>query len=175
MPKQHPEPHYFAIGRVLRPHGIRGELRVEILTDFPERVGELRYVYVGARHRRNRLQSARPHRGALLIKLEGCDDRNAAELLRGALIHVALEDAVPLEEGEYYHFQVLGVQVETEAGEPLGEVVEVLSTPGANDVYVVHGPRGEVLLPAIRDVVLELDVEAKRMVVHLMPGLVDAA
>ncbi len=174
MPEQHPGPHYLAIGRVLRPHGIRGELRVEILTDFPERVGELRYVYVGARHRRYRLQSVRPHRGALLIKLEGCDDRNAAELLRGALIQVALEDAVPLEEGEYYHFQLLGVQVETEAGEPLGEVSEVLSTPGANDVYVVHGPRGEVLLPAIQDVVLELDVEAKRMVVHLMPGLVDA-
>jgi len=77
---------------------------------------------------------------------------------------------VPLEEGEYYHFQLIGVRVEMENGEWLGQVVDVLAT-GANDVYVVRGPWGEVLLPAVDDVVLELDLELKRMVVHLLPGM----
>jgi 16S rRNA processing protein RimM len=77
---------------------------------------------------------------------------------------------VPLEEGEYYHFQLIGVRVETEDGEWLGQVAKVLETR-AHDVYVVRGPRGEVLLPAVDELVLELDLESKRMVVHLLPGM----
>ena len=87
------------------------------------------------------------------------------------LVQIPIENAVPLEEGEYYLYQLIGVQVETEDGEGLGQVVDVIET-GANDVYVVRGPRGEVLLPAIGDVVLDLDLESKRMVVHLLAGLV---
>jgi len=106
----------------------------------------------------------------LLLKLGGCDDRNGADELRGMLVQIPLKEAAPLEEGEYYHFQLIGVRVETESGEWLGQVVEVLET-GANDVYVVRGPWGEVLLPAVNDVILELDLELRRMVVHLLPGM----
>ena len=107
------------------------------------------------------------------MKLRSIDDRNAAETLRGALVQVDIEHAVPLEDGEYYHFQLEGVEVITEDGEHLGEIVEVLSTPGVNDVYIVHGLRGEVLIPGVQEVVQALDLEEGRMVVRLLPGLIE--
>jgi 16S rRNA processing protein RimM len=154
---------------------VRGELRVQILTDYPERLGQHTYLYLASPDspdtvRRYPVEKLRHHKKVLLLKLGGCDDRNAAEELRGQLVQIPFEEAVPLEEGEYYHFQLIGVRVETENGEVLGQVVEMLET-GANDVYIVRGPRGEVLLPAVDDVVLELDLRAQRMVVRLPPGL----
>ena len=173
--EQNPEPSYVVIGQVRRPHGIAGEVRVEILTDYPERIGQHDYLYLAHPEtpdsvERYELESVRPHKGILLVKLEGCDDRDTAEELRGMLVEVPLEDAVPLEEGEYYHFQLEGVDVETETGEWLGRVGEVLRG-GAHDVYLVRGPRGEILLPAVEDVILELDLEERKMTVHLLPGL----
>lgn len=169
-----PEPRYVAVGRVLRPHGVRGELRVEIVTHYPERLRQHAYFYLAHPDspeavQRYPVEKLRLHKEMLLLKLGGCDDRDAAGELRGMLVQIPTEEAVPLEEGEYYHFQLIGVGVETESGEWLGHVVEVLRT-GANDVYVVLGPRGEVLLPAIKDVVRELDPRSKRMVVRLLPG-----
>jgi 16S rRNA processing protein RimM len=172
-----PEPCYLAVGRVLRPHGIRGELRVEITTDYPERLEQHTCFYLASPDspeaaRRYPVEKLRQHRGALLLKLGGCDDRNSADELRGMLVQIPLEKAVPLEEGEYYHFQLIGVRVETESGKWLGQVVEVLET-GANDVYVLRGPRGEVLLPAVEEVIRELDLESKRMVVRPLPGMLE--
>jgi len=170
-----PEPRYLAVGRILRPHGIRGELRVGILTNYPERLGQYAYFYLASPDlpeiaRRYPVEKLRRHKKVLLLKLGGCDDRNAAEELRGQLVQIPIEAAVPLEEGEYYYFQLIGVRVEAESGESLGQVVDVLET-GANDVYVVRGPQGEVLLPAVKEVVLKLDLEAKQMVVNLLPGM----
>jgi len=88
------------------------------------------------------------------------------------LVQIPIEEAVPLEEGEYYDFQLSNVRVEMENGEWLGQVVEVLET-GANDVYVVRGPRGEVLLPAVREVILEIDLESRRMLVRPLPGMLE--
>ena len=159
----------------MRPHGIRGELRVEVVTGYPERLGQHAFFCIGPPNhpeavQRYPVEHMRWHRELLLLKLGGCDDRNAADELRGMLVQIPLEEAVPLEEGEYYHFQLIGVQVETESGEHLGKVVAVLDT-GTHDVYVVRGARGEVLLPAVDDVVLELDLDRKQMVVHLLPGM----
>lgn len=169
-----PEPRYLVVGRVLRPHGVRGEVRVEITTDRPERLEQHACFYLahpGSPEvvRRYPVEKLRRHK-VLLLKLEGCDDRNSADELRGMLVQIPVEEAVPLEEGEYYHFQLIGMRVETESGEWLGRVAEVLET-GANDVYVVRGPWGEVLLPAVEDVVRELDLESRLMVVHLLPGM----
>jgi 16S rRNA processing protein RimM len=160
---------------VLRPHGIRGELRVEIFTAYPERLSQHADLYLASpAHpeavRRYPVEAMRSHRRVLLLKLGGCDDRNAADELRGMLVQVPIEEAVPLEEDEYYHFQIIGVQVETESGESLGQVVDVLET-GAHDVYIVRGPRGEVLLPAVDELVLKLDLESRRIVVRLLPGM----
>jgi len=164
-----------AIGRILRPHGIGGELRVKLITDYPERLGQHAHFYLASPDspgavRCYPVEKLRQHRGVLLLKLGGCDDRNAADELRGMLVQIPIEEAVPLEEGEYYYFQLIGVRVEMESGEWLGQVVQVLET-GANDVYIVRGPWGEVLLPAIEEVVLELDLESKRMVVRPLPGI----
>ncbi len=172
-----PEPRYLAVGRVSRPHGVRGELRVEILTDYPGRLGQHAYFYLASPDspeivRRYPVEKLRRHKEVLLLKLGGCDDRTGAEELRGQLVQIPTEEAVPLEEGEYYDFQLIGVKVEAESGESLGQVVEVLKT-GANDVYVVRGSWGEVLLPAVKDVVLKLDIEARLMVVNLLPGLLE--
>ncbi len=170
-----PEPRYLVVGRILRPHGVRGELRVEVITSSPERLNQHAYFFLASPDhpeavRRYPVEKVRLHRGRLLLKLGGCDDRNGADELRGMLVQIPIEEAVPLEEGEYYHFQLLGVRVETEDGEWLGQVVKVLET-GANDVYVVRGSRGEMLLPAVDELVLELDLDSKRMVVHLLPGM----
>jgi 16S rRNA processing protein RimM len=170
-----PEPCYLLVGRVLRPHGVRGELRIEIVTDYPERLVQHTHFYLShpdfpAAVQRHPVEGIRFHKEVLLLKLGGCDDRDAANHLRGMLVQIPIADAVPLEEGEYYLFQLVGVQVETENGERLGQIVEVIET-GANDVYIVRGPRGEVLLPAVDEVILELDLESKRMVVRPLPGM----
>jgi 16S rRNA processing protein RimM len=112
----------------------------------------------------------RLHREAALFKLNGCDDRNAAEALRGALVQIAREDAVPLQDDEYYEHQVVGMTVVEQHGTVLGTVTEIIVT-GANDVYVVVGPDGELLLPAIESVILEIDLDTDQMVVQLMDGL----
>ncbi len=172
------QPPFLLLGRVLRPHGVRGELRIEVLTDYPERIGPESVVYLGhdpaspAKARAFQVMHSRMHQQFLILQLEGIDDRNAAELLRQQFVMVAVEDAVPLEEGEFYLFQLIGVQVFSTTQEFLGEVTEVIET-GANDVYVVSGPRGEILLPAIDDCVKEIDLEANRMTVELLDGLLD--
>jgi 16S rRNA processing protein RimM len=171
-----PEPRFLAIGQVVGVHGVRGELKVEILTEDPHRFDLLRQVLVGLEDQEPVpwiLESYRLHKGHALLKLQGCDDRTAAETLRGYLIQVRFEDALPLEEGEYFEHQIIGLQVWTAAGEPLGEVAEILYT-GANDVYVVRGgsPGGrDILIPAIEDVVLEIDLDGGRLVVELPEGL----
>lgn len=167
------------MGQVRRPHGIRGEVRVEILTDYPERLVQRDYLYLTPPHspddvQRYPLEALRPHKGILLIKLRGVEDRDTAERLRGMLVQVPIEEAVPLEEGEYYYFQLIGVDVETDEGEWLGRVADVIEG-GAHDVYIIRGPRGEILLPAVEDVILELDLESQKMVVHLLPGMVEEA
>jgi len=170
-----PEPRYLTVGRIVRPHGVRGEVYVQIVTGYPERLEQHASFYLAAPDtpevvQRYPVETLRRHREAVLLKLRGCDDRDAAENLRGMLVQIPTGEAVPLEEGEYYHFQLIGVRVETESGEWLGQVAEVLET-AAHDVYVVRGPQGELLLPAVEDVVRVLDLESRRMVVHLMPGL----
>jgi 16S rRNA processing protein RimM len=163
-----------AVGQVVGVHGVRGELKVEILTDDPDRLGRLRRVYVGRGDEEPqpvRLAGCRLHQGRALIKLAGCDDRDAAVALRGSFLQIPLAEANPLGEGEYYEHQILGLAVWTAAGEPLGEVVEILHT-GANDVYVVRGPgHKEILIPAIANVVRQVDLEAGRLIVELLEGL----
>lgn len=171
-----PEPRFLVIGQVVGAHGVRGELKVQILTDDASRFGLLEQVFIGLEDEEPvawSLEGFRLHGGRALLTLRGCSDRNAAMAMRGYLIQVPREDAIPLEEGEYFEHQILGLEVWTAAGEPLGQIVDILYT-AANEVYVVQGPnlgRRELLLPAIEDVVLEVDLEAGRLVVELLEGL----
>jgi 16S rRNA processing protein RimM len=164
------EPQFLVVGRVSRPHGLRGELRVEIHTDYPERFAVYKQLYVGPSFVPYKIKKHRFHHGRVLLTLEGVDDRTKAEALQGQWVWIAIEDAIPLQEGEYYLHQVLGLQVTTVEGEALGRVTEVIETK-ANDVYVVQGTQGEVLLPAIPQVIVKVDVQAGQMTVRLLDGL----
>jgi 16S rRNA processing protein RimM len=170
------EPRYLTIGRITRPHGVRGEVRVEPRTDLPERFAWLERVYIrDGDPVAMTVERARLHQGIVILKLDGCDSRDDAEALRGQWVLVPTEEAIPLEEGELFLYQLVDMDVVTADGEPLGTVEEVLQT-GANDVLVIRTqdePSRQVLVPDIPDVVLEVDLEAGRIVVQLPPGLVE--
>ena len=156
------------VGRILRSWGMRGELRVQVLTDSPHRFQRSHRLY--ARGAPYAIQRSRRHKSGLLLKLEGIDSPQAADALRGALLEVPESEVPSLPEDSYYHFQVLGLNVVTTQGEALGEVVDILST-GSNDVYVTRGPRGDVLVPAIADVVKSVDLERGLVTIEPLPGL----
>ncbi len=141
------------------------------MTDFPDRFSRLQKVYLGPEAVPFALKGVRLHKGAALLKLEGCHDRTAVEKLRGQLVQIPIEEAVPLEQDEYYEHQIVGLAVWTAGGDYLGTVDEVIST-GSNDVYVVQSEGREILIPAIEDVVLEINLAQGRMVVELMEGLI---
>jgi 16S rRNA processing protein RimM len=158
---------YLVIARVVSPQGNRGELKAELVTDFPERFASTRAVYLGSEHRRYVVESHRLLDRVVVLKLEGIDSIGEAEQHRGEVVEIPEEDAVELPEGHYYWHQILGLRVVTAGGEELGTIAEILRT-GSNDVYVVKGPRGEQLLPAIRDTVKFIDLEAGQMTVEPM-------
>lgn len=165
------EPEYLIVGQIIRPHGVRGELAMKLITDYPDNLKVGKRIFLGPELQPQRLKAIRPHREGALIRIEGVEDRDAADLLRGQMVQVHLTDAIPLAEGEYYMFQLQGIQVVTEAGEELGRFDGYLET-GANDVYIIRSPRyGEILLPAIPDVIRKVDIAAGQMTVHLIDGL----
>lgn len=170
------EPRFLALGRVRRPHGVRGELMLQLMTDYPERIAALDKVYLaadpeGAGAVAYPVARTRRHRGGLILHLETVRDRDQADLLRDQWVLVAIENAVPLEDGEFYLFQLFDLQVVTIDGEVLGTVRDVIET-GANDVYVVDGgAHGEVLIPATAEVVCSVDLGAQRITVNLPDGL----
>lgn len=170
------DPRFLLLGEILRPHGVKGELRVRILTDYPERIARLARVHIAESPDSDdpdiyAVQHMRMHQEYGLLKLKGIDDRNQADLLRSLYIMVPLEDAVPLEDGEFYLFQLIGLQVRTQEGEILGKLTEVLET-GANDVYVVDSLNyGELLIPVTHETILETNIPAGFVLVKLPDGL----
>lgn len=163
---------FVTIGRITAPHGVRGEVRVLPMTDFPERFDGLERVFVSADGRARAVEALRWHKQFVLMKLEGVDNRDEADKLRRAFVQVPEDEAHPLPPDTYYVFQLIGLDVFTREGRKLGVVADVLQT-GANDVYVVVPEEGgrEVLVPAVRHVVLDIDVEGRRIEVQLLPGL----
>jgi len=144
---------------------------MKVLTAYPERLLSIPKLYLGDEYRPYRVGRMRRHAEGMLIFFDGVKDRDAAEALRGLMVHIHIDDAVPLEDGEYYLFQIEGIRVVTEDGTELGRLTDLLET-GANDVYVVTAADGrEVLLPVIPDVIRNVDVDAQVMTVRLIEGL----
>ncbi|MFH1485526.1 MAG: ribosome maturation factor RimM [Chloroflexota bacterium] len=162
------EPEFLTIGRVLAPWGIRGQMKVEAMTDFPERFLPGHSVYLMGKL--FTIEDSRQTNKSIILKLVTIDTVEDSEKLRGQLLEVKLNEIPPLPPDQFYHFQVLGMKVFTEGGELLGEVREIMPT-GSNDVYVVHGNRGEILIPAVDDVVKEMDMEQGRIIVEVIEGL----
>ncbi len=169
-------PQFVAVGSITGAHGIRGEVKVQVLTDYPERFRPGATMLIGTEGmaRTMEIAAVRQHHQSLLVKFAAVDSRNVAETLVGLLLMIPEDQMMPLGEHENYAHDLLGLRVETSDGRYLGQVTDILAT-GANDVYVVSRPEGqtEVLIPALRDVVRAVDLSSGVMVVVLPDGLLE--
>lgn len=168
------EPEYLVIGFLRRPHGVKGEILMDIHTDFPERLRPGVTLFVGEEHLPMQLAGCRPHQTGLLVRFRGLETPEQAGQYRNTWVYVRTADRPPLPKGEYYHHQLLGLNVVADDDRPLGVLVDILET-GANDVYVVRDADGrETLLPAIPAVILDIRPVDRFMRVHLLDGLTDS-
>lgn len=166
------EPEYLVVGFLRRPHGVKGEMLMDVHTDFPERLKTGLTVFVGESYQPMVIASRRYHASGLLVRFRGIKSPEEAGLYRNTWVYVPVANRPELPEGEYYHHQLIGLNVVTDEGRDLGVLVDILET-GANDVYVVRDADGsEVLLPAISPVVLDIKLADHQMRVHLLEGLI---
>ncbi|MDF1500678.1 MAG: ribosome maturation factor RimM [Anaerolineales bacterium] len=164
-------PEQLVVGRIARPHGVRGALVVDPVSRVIESLRPGSIVFIGELEMPFEIVNIRPHRKRYLVAVEGIDDRNQADEYRDLEVKLSYAEGAPLDEHEYYYWQILGMTVDTEQGEQLGEVINIIET-GANDVYIIRSSSGDdLLIPAIEDVILKVDLEANRMLVRLLPGL----
>ncbi len=161
------------VGVITTTHGVRGEVKVYPTTDEPERFLDLDYVLLdtGKELRRLDIKNVRFFKNLVILKFDGIDNINDIEKYKGRDLWIPREEAQELDEDEYYIADLLGMKVLLEDGTEFGTLKDVMET-GANDVYIVNSvEHGEVLLPAIKECILDVDVEAGTMTVHLMKGL----
>ena len=161
------------VGVITTTHGIRGEVKVYPTTDDVHRFEELESVLLdtGKEYRELKIKSVKYFKQYAILKFKGIDNINDIEKYKGKSLFVTRENAQPLGEDEYYIADLIGMDVITDEGEE-GKLVDVFET-GANEVYVVEFDKyGEVLIPAIHDCILDVDIEAMSMKVHLLEGLV---
>ncbi len=168
-----------AIGIILRPHGLRGWVKVRPLTDDPNRYFDLVKVSLHHKDRRigefrlERVEISKPQN--LLVKFREVDSIDEAEALRGAEIRIPRSECLPTTADQFYHFDLIGLPVQTSEGRMLGTVSEILEHPG-NDIWVVRDDEyNEILLPAIASVIKEVNLEEKRIIINPLPGLLNDA
>ena len=166
------EPLYLSVGFLRRPHGVNGEIIMDLHTDFPERMKKGRKIFVGDDHKPMTFENVRSHANGLLVKFKGVNTSDEAGMYRNQWVFIRQKDAPALPEGQFYKHELLGLNVIDEKDERLGELVEIIET-GANDVYLVRDDLGkEILLPAIPSVILDLQPARGFVRVHLLEGLV---
>lgn len=163
------------IGTAVKPFGVKGEMKIEPMTDFPRRFKDLGRVYLVSPAGKEivcNVKSVRYAGEVPLLLFDGYESPEKAMELNGWLVKVPEEDAVPLPEGQYYWYELIGMEVLSESGEKLGTIVDIFET-GSNDVYVMKRGAKDVYLPATKEVIKQVDRKAKRMVIHLMDGLME--
>lgn len=155
------------VGTVVGPHGVGGELKLRLATDAPEHLREIDRIFLGEETRPRRLLGVRFHGGQALLRVQGISSRDAAEALRGVPLRIAGTDARPLAPGEFFLYQLIGLEAVDETGASLGRVTDVMET-GAHDVFVVSPPDGgpDLLLPNHPTVVLDIRPTEGRMTVR---------
>ena len=157
------------VGRVLGSWGRRGELKVQLHTDYEDRFASGSTVYTEGVRRI--VEHSRPYKAGILVKLQGVNGRGSAERLRNAFLTVPATELPTLGESTYFYFQIIGMEVWTTEGEHLGFIHEIIET-GSNDVYVVRRQSGrDILVPAIAEAIVEVNTERGRMTVSLLEGL----
>lgn len=162
------------IGQIVNTFGIKGMVKVKPFTDDIRRFDELKTVYVekNANQTEYEIEEVKYHKGMVLIKFKGIDKVEQAEMLRNSYLTVSRDSVEELEEGRYYIVDLLGLEVYTDEQILLGTLEDIFNT-GSNDIYVVKDKQGkQILLPAIQDVVKQIDIENKKIIVHLLPGLI---
>jgi len=162
---------FVIIGQILAPWGNRGKLKVRMLTEYPQRFTPSAKVYVNRQPMT--IDSVEWHKGNAIIKLNTIDSIEAAQQLRGQPVEIPRSQLKPLPEGQYYHFQLIGLAVCTAQGERLGNITEIM-TAESNDIYIVQGSAGEILIPAIEDVVKSIDLNQGHMVIEPIEGLLNS-
>ena len=168
-------PETVLVGRLLRPHGVRGELKVEIHTDIPERFtlgSELLLVSARLSPKTVRITSFRPVAGGGLVAFEGCETRDDAELLRGARLEVERSRVPAAPEGVYYHYEIVGCRCYDEVHGDLGEVTDMIEDGGGHLLELRHGRR-HLLVPFVEAFLVSVDIAAGRIDLRLPPGLVE--
>lgn len=164
---------YFVVGNIVNTQGIKGEVRVMPTVDDVARFKLLDHIFVDRKGniKEYEVENVRFHKQFVLLKLKGVDDMNTAETLKGTVVKITEDMAVPCEEDEYYIKDLYDMKVVTIDGEELGVISDVIFT-GANDVYAVKNTSGnEILIPAIKDCIISVDVENNLMTVKLLEGL----
>lgn len=170
---------YFKVGDIVNTHGIKGEVRVVSITDYPEErfaPGKKLYIYHDSEPKARAevvVASHRNHKSFHLLTFEGIQSINEVETYKGMSLHVPETDLHELAEDEYYFHDLIGLDVQTEDGQKIGQIKEIMET-GSNDVWVVKRPKKtDLLLPAIPSVILEVDLEGASVTVHILEGLDD--
>lgn len=164
---------FLQVGVITTTHGLKGEVKVYPTTDYPERFEEIKEVLLdtGRTKMPLEIQSVRYFKNLVILKFKGINDINDIEKYKQCSLWVTRENATPLYEDEYYIADLIGCTVYLEDDTEFGELIQVIET-GANDVYVIKMTDGkEVLIPAIKDCILDVDIEAQEMTIHLMDGL----
>lgn len=162
------------IGQIVNTFGIKGMVKVKPFTDDIRRFDELKTVYVEKNSTKTEyeIEEVKYHKDMVLIKFKGIDKVEQAEMLRNSYLTVSRDSVEKLEEGRYYIVDLLGLEVYTDEQILLGTLEDIFNT-GSNDIYVVKDKKGkQILLPAIQDVIKQIDIENKKIIVHLLPGLV---
>ena len=162
------------IGQIVNTFGIKGIVKVKPFTDDIKRFDNLKTVYIEKNNTQKEyeIEEIKYHKDMVLIKFKGVDTVEQAELLRNAYLTISRDSVEKLEEGRYYIVDMLGLEVYTDEQVLLGTLDDIFNT-GSNDIYVVKDKQGkQILLPAIQDVIKQIDMENRKMIVHLLPGLV---
>ncbi|HKJ27812.1 MAG TPA: ribosome maturation factor RimM [Anaerolineales bacterium] len=166
-------PAFLLVGILRRPHGVRGEMIMSVMTDFPERLKPGITLYLGLDRTPLTIRSLRHHNRGQIIAFEGLNSREEVGNYRNHELFVRADDRPPLPEGEHYLHEILGLTVVTDQGETLGTVTDLIET-GANGVFVVRPDSGkDILIPDIEDVILKIDLEGKQILVHVIEGLIE--
>lgn len=162
------------IGQITAPHGIRGEVRVYPLTDFPERFTTLRQVLLGPEARPVGVRARGVVKNLIVLQIDGVNDRDQAEKLRLQYLQVPKSEVHPLPEGHYYVFDLIGLDVADPDGKHIGKLVGVDQSSPVHDLYVVEtAPRKRYMVPAVKAFVKEISLEKGRVVIEPIPGLLE--
>lgn len=166
----------FDVGKIVNTHGIRGEVKVQRITDFEERFQVGNKLYIVSNNSlplEVEIASHRVHKQLDLLSFKGYDNINDVTLFIGSFLKIKEDQQTELPEGEYYYHEIIGCLVKTTNGDNIGEIYDIFPT-GANDVWVVKPKKGkDILIPYIEDIVKQVDVETKQVIIEPMEGLLD--